>query len=193
MSRWLLDYDQTIANTQQAMLDHCNRVFNVDYQSCDIKAWKTEDFLPVDYVNYMWGKECWLSDDVQSSAKPIEGALEGIQTLLNRGEHCMIVSDRPAELFEGTRDWLDRHGLDMIRLLFTRHKHSMNLSNDNMTKLQAAYLYQLRNVVDDSPHHPIAFSERTYIDQIYLLDMPYNQGVEGPKITRVDGWSEIPL
>lgn len=176
----------------QVMLDQCNKEFGTTYTKNDLTEWLTENILPADVAKYMWGPECWMNEDVQANAAPVEGALEGIQQLLANDHHLMIVSDRPASLFEVTRDWLDRNGLADIRLLFTRHKHSQNQSNEHMTKLQAAYLYKLRMMIDDSPHHPLQFAEKDYVDRVYLLDMPYNQKTAGEKIVRVSSWREIP-
>lgn len=191
MSRILVDYDQTLCATQQALLDVCNVRFGEAFTSKDITSWLTEKHLPLEYVTYMWGADGFLNVDVQANANPVDGAIQGMLALMDAGHQPMIVSDRPPELFEVTRDWLDRHGLDMVRLLFTRHKHSKNTSTKGMTKVQAAYLYKLDTIIEDAPHHAEAFALKPYVDHIFLLDMPYNQLIHDEKVQRVHSWSDI--
>lgn len=138
----------------------------------------------------MWGKDCFLSEDFQSLVPPVDGAIDGVLSLLEAGHHLMIVSDRPSELFEVTRDWLDNQGLEMVRLLFTTHKHSLSVGK-GMTKSQAAYLYKLDTVIEDAPHHAETLAGRSYIDQLFLLDMPYNQEIVHPKVQRVQHWRNV--
>lgn len=189
MSKWLLDYDSTLADTQSLRLEWVNNQFGTTFTREDVASWHSPIFSE-EIAQWMWGPDCFMSEYFQASVPAVPHAIDGALRLLDAGHRPMVVSDRPAELFEVTRDWLDRQGLDMIRLLFTSHKHSLSVGK-GMTKSQAAYLYKLTHVVEDAGHHADSLSNRSYIDKVYLLDMPYNREINGPKITRVDSWSEI--
>lgn len=189
--KWLIDYDSTLADTHKPRIEAMNQKFGTHYRVEDFTTWSPPQFLEPEHDAWQWGTECFLNEDFQANCPPVEGAIEGMEVLLAYGDHPIIVSDRPPCLFEVTRDWLDRHGLDVVRLLFTRHKHSLNDQISGLTKLQAAWQYRLQGVIEDSPHHSLNLAQKEYIDRVYLLDMPYNQDVSHSKIQRVSSWKEI--
>jgi uncharacterized HAD superfamily protein len=191
--RILLDYDMSLANTFIEQIELLNNEFGKIYKHEDFYTWATEDVCEPEEVSWLWGPNCFLNEDFQRNVAPVEGAIESVLSLLDQGHHCMVVSDRPSELFEVTRDWLDRQGLDMVRLLFTRHKHSVNsVSTDGtMTKAQAAWSYKLDTVVDDALHHCRVFAEKPWINQVYMLNSPHNQNYEHPKVMRCFGWPDV--
>lgn len=189
----LLDYDSTIADTTSHRLASINEKFGTSYCTSGVTTWHNGDsgYMDESYDGWSWGPECFLSPDWQLEIPPVEGAIEGIHRLLREGHEGMVVSDRPLSLFECTREWLDRVGLDTVRLLFTKHKASKSGDHKGFTKSQAAYLYKLTTVIEDAPHHSQQLAERSYIEKIFLLDTPYNQGIAHGKIVRVKGWNEI--
>lgn len=190
--RILTDFDMTTANTQDSMLALCNEKFGTNITTKDLTSWNTEEHVTLEMAKFMWGPECFLNPHVTLRSKPVAGAIAGIQKLVDRGHHVMIVSDRPTGLFDSTRQWLDNNDLDMVRLLFTRRIGGSTTPGTNgLTKLQAAYLYQLDTVIEDAPHHAEAFQEKAYVEDIFLLEMPYNKHVEGNKIHNVTSWSQI--
>lgn len=190
--RIALDYDMTLANTFIEQIELLNKEFGTLYKHEDFYTWATEDVCTPEEVAWLWGDSCFLSEEFQANVEPVEGAIEGVLSLLNQGHHCMIISDRPSQLFEVTRDWLDRQGLDMVRLLFTRHKHSANTDNVSgvMTKSQAAWSYKLDTVFDDAPHHCSVLAEKDWINEVYMINSPHNQHISHPKIIRCFGWSD---
>lgn len=194
MSRILCDYDMTLANTFIEQIAAVNTEFGTNYVHEDFKTWRSEDVLTEEEAAFMWGPRVFMNEDFQQRVEPVKGAIEGMNALLAEGHHCMIISDRPVALFEVTRDWLDRQGLEMVRLLFTRHKHSMNpaVQSDNiMTKAQAAWSYKLDTIIEDAMHHAKAFADREWIDRVYMLDTPHNREFDHPKVVRCYGWEWV--
>lgn len=195
MARILVDYDQTLADTQTAMNNAMNTVFGKTFSLDGITSWINDGYFTDEENEYRWGAQCFLNEKLQSNVKPVVGAIEGMFHLLESGHRPMVVSDRPTELFEVTRDWLDNQGLDMVRLLFTRHKHSQSQDSDKMTKYQAAWAHRLEYVIEDAPHHVTKFADKPYIKRVFLLDYPYNRVHAVPpheKIERVSFWDDIP-
>lgn len=190
VSKWLFDYDSTIVDTLGGVLQKVNEHFGTQYTIQDAISWKTEDYMARVHADYMWSDACFFNEDVQYNLQPVAGAIEGIHKILE-DHKGIIVSDRNPKLFDVTRAWLDAHGLDVVRLLFTRNIHSPRGGYEGMTKSQVAYLYKLDTVVEDAPHNAVSLSNREYINMIYLLDQPYNQDVESGKITRVNNWNDL--
>jgi uncharacterized HAD superfamily protein len=190
-NKFLVDYDATLANTFQEQIDACNKKFNTSYTYDMFTTWRSEDVLTKEEAEYIWGSEVFFSEDFQIKVEPVKGAVQGLRDLLDMGYECMVVSDRPKELFEVTRDWLDRQGFDTVRLLFTRHKASMAVDKSGaMTKSQAAWVHKLTAVWDDAPHHAETLSQREWIQRVYMLDNPHNHHINMPKVIRVDSWQD---
>ncbi len=190
MARHLIDYDSTLADTQALRLETVNAHFGTNYTPDMVTSWHNS-YMTDEEQAFMWSDACFLNEQLQLNARPVRGAIQGVTMLLAQGHELMVVSDRPLSLFDVTRQWLDDHNLDMVRLLFTRHKHSQSTESTLKTKVQAAYQHRLSIVIEDAPHHAAVFAEKNWIDHVYLLDMPYNQGVEHSKVHRVADWAEI--
>lgn len=189
--RWLIDYDSTLANTLGSQIKLLNEKFGRCYTPDTFHSWTTEECIPSSEAGYMWGSDVFGNLDFQATVEPVEGAIEGLKKLLEHGEQCMIISDRSPSLYEVTRMWLDKNGLHTVPLLFTYHKSSARKNRDGaMSKYQAAWLYKLKVVVEDSPHHAEMFASKSWVDRVYLLDQPYNRHVEGDKIIRCQGWKD---
>lgn len=192
MTRFCIDYDSTLAATDLARLEALNAQFGTNYVLSDITDWNwTAENYPEEHETWQWGPECFMNEEFQYYVPSVPGAIEGVQALLHAGHQAIIISDRPDSLFDVTRAWLDERGLGTVRLFFTRHKASLSTGTTGLTKQQAVVLFKLTEVVDDGPHHAEMFASKPHIERVFLLDRPYNQEVDHPKIIRVSGWDEI--
>ena len=190
MSKILLDYDSTLVASDKLRLQWVTERFGSNYKIEEITNWFMD--YTEEEETFMWGSECFLNADFQAACEPVDGALEGVKALIDYDYKITVVSDRPIELYDPTRKWLDNHGLSHIELIFTHNKMSMSTdSSELMTKMQVAYLKKLKIVIEDAPHHAERFAEKEYIDRILLLDRPYNQEVSHEKITRACCWADI--
>lgn len=191
MGKYLLDFDSTLSATLFHQIEEVNNKFQTNYKPEDFVHWKTETILTEEQAEYMW-KTLFLSEDFQASCEPVPGAIEGAHRILGCSQGAIVVSDRPQQLYDVTREWLDQQGLAQVPLIFTRSVHSESDQHSHiMTKAQIAYLHKLTHVIEDAPHHAFGLAERDYIRHVYLLDTAYNRQIEHPKIQRVKSWEEI--
>lgn len=191
MVKYLFDFDSTLSATFANQILELNKAFGTAYTEETFTHWETERVLNEEESDYIW-KTLFLSEDFQASCDPVPGAIEGAHRLLMCGNDAIVVSDRPHQLFDVTREWLDQQGLAQIPLIFTRNIHSLSdQSTDIMTKAQIAYLYKLTHVIEDAPHNALGLAQRSYIDHVYLLDKACNRDIVHPKIQRVHSWEEI--
>lgn len=190
-NKWLIDYDSTLVDTFTAQIAALNARFNTEYTSDFFTKRRSEDLISQEEADFLWGSECFLSDELQRSAVPLKGALEGMRHLQEIGEQMMIVSDRPQTLYNVTREWLDTNGLGFVRLLFTSHKESVSIPTAySLSKYEAAEYFGLTHIWEDAPHHAETFASMDSIERIFLLDKPHNRGIEHPKIKRIADWQE---
>ncbi len=194
MVKFLWDYDSVLADTAQARIDSINEKFGTHYKMSEVTTWYNHEnnYMLPEHDAWGWGEECFLSSVWQSQIPVVAHAIEGVHRLIELGHTGMIVSDRPPVLFEVTRDWLDNHGLDEVRLLFTRHKHSKSGEHGGLTKAQAAAKYRLTHCVDDGPHHAERLSQLRVVEKFYILDAPYNRRIKhNDKIIRCSSWLDV--
>lgn len=190
--RWLVDFDSTLSATMDHQLELVNERFGTSFTRDDLISWNTEEYMTPEQAAYMWGDDVFFNLDFQAGVKPVEGAIEGVMRMLDNGHEVFVVSDRAEKLYDGTRKWLDMQGLAGVDLIFTRSpKHSKVVSNGAHTKSQVAYYKRLKTVVEDAPHHAEVLANRSYIDKVYLIDMPYNRGIRHPKVERIYSWEEV--
>lgn len=184
MSRWLIDIDSTTMNTTGRQLVLANQKFDTSYTIDHITEWYWENFMPADVCEYVWGDEVFKSLDFHRECDTVQQSVETLRCMMGQGEILYFVSDRPDRLYETTREWLDGHGLERAKLVFT--------DRETYPKIVAARQFNLEYVVEDAPHHSVDLANDPQIKGVYLLDYPYNRVVpKHPKITRVSGWEEI--
>ena len=191
----LLDYDATTADSFAAQVRRVNEEFGTDYTLSMFTSWRSEDLLTEEEADFMWGHRCFLNEDFQAALPPVDGAIETIRNLLDEGFEFIIASDRPDSLYNVTRSWLNEHGLQDIHLIFTHHKQSLNTpvrKKPSLTKLEVIEQYGCTMAIDDAPHHATAFANLDIMQEIFLLDMPYNQQVpHHKKIFRCLDWQKV--
>ena len=188
----LCDYDSTLAHTFTAQLKALNDKFGTDYKRNMFTTWNTEEILTKEEVVFLWGPECFMNEEFQAACKPVENAVEAVKIMQTNGHQFIIASDRPDELYDVTKDWLARHDLGDIKLVFTKHKSSVGTpTKKSLSKLDVIEQYSISAAIDDAPHHATNFAALPQIEQVYLLTYPYNRGIVGDKIIRCKNWKDL--
>jgi uncharacterized HAD superfamily protein len=118
---------------------------------------------------------------------PIQGAKQAIQTL--RGNHTLhLITGRPDDLAEGTREWVERHFPDTFSSLnFANHFSKVGAPR---TKSEICDALKVDFLIEDILDYALecVTPNRT----VLLLDNPWNQHSPLPKgIRRVRSWEEI--
>lgn len=189
--RWLIDFDTTLSNTFVEQIKKLNERFNTSYILADFTDWELSN-LSTEEAQYMWSEHLFLNHEFQRSCPPVEGALERMRQLQKISDYMCVVSDRPLSLYDVTREWLDTNELNGVDLILTSSRHTTVEGDRPLhTKSRIAYYKRLNMVVEDSPHNSIYLADRSYINKVYLIDTPSNQGVEHEKIQRITSWREV--
>lgn len=189
---WMIDFDSVLSNTFKHQIEKVNERFGTRLTHEDFTSWNTDGVLTPEQADYMWGEEVFLNTRFQLECTPVEGARQAIAELVSRGDECVVVSDRPRALYDVTRYWLDANRF-FLPLVLTRSAISKSDQNIEVpTKQQVVTALGLTRIVDDAPHHAIAFSQMPEVDIVYLMDTPSNQFVEeNGTIVRALSWDEI--
>ena len=87
------------------------------------------------------------------SYEEVPGASEAVHELMRRGHEVSVVTGRPFSSREPSRLWLDRHGLEDIRMYFLDKygRESHRKENEYCLDLDDFYRMKFDYAVEDSP------------------------------------------
>lgn len=132
--------------------------------------------------------------EVLLSFQETPGASAVINEWIGKGYDVSIVTGRPYSSYEPSRLWLDRHGLQDVRLYFLDKYNRGNTvkSSDVCLELDDYYRMEFDYAVEDSP---LAFSFFDHLPDLKVLvfDRPWNRMPEFPNgnYRRCCGWESI--
>lgn len=123
-----------------------------------------------------------------------EGAAEIINKWLDEGHDVSVITGRPFNSYEPSRQWLDTHGLERVPMFCVDKYGRENFTRDfsfSMT-LEDMYNMDFDFAVEDSPSafkHILHFANCSTA----VFDRPWNRGAEFPNesFVRCAGWKEI--
>ena len=122
------------------------------------------------------------------------GAADTLNEWVDEGHDVSVITGRPFNSFEPSREWLDRHGLGRIKLycLNKYGRDSFYQNTEYSLELEDYYKMHFDVAVEDSPH---AFKFFDHLPDLKVLvyDRPWNRNVElpGDNYIRCFDWNEI--
>jgi 5'(3')-deoxyribonucleotidase len=102
------------------------------------------------------------------------GARIALEILSYRYRIIIITARRPSSR-QQTVTWLETHRIPYDELYLTDEK--------------ALVSEEITLAIDDHPEHALGYSQEGI--PVFLMDQPWNQGVELPLVTRVTGWDAL--
>ena len=122
------------------------------------------------------------------------GAADTLNSWVDEGHDVSVITGRPFNSFEPSREWLDRHRLGRIKLycLNKYGRDSFYQNTEYSLELEDYYKMHFDIAVEDSPH---AFKFFDHLPNLKVLvyDRPWNHNVElpGDNYIRCFDWNEI--
>lgn len=184
MARPLCDFDSTVFDLNQAQFDLIERELGVRITHDQITNWSWEEcgcFTP-EMVALVWGEQGFKNREFQLSTPPMTGAIQGLKALQSAGHTPVIVSDRPAFMWDWMEEWFHRHGVRVPIVLTDRKTY---------TKAEAVIDNGLDYVIEDADHHAKDLATIPQIKRVYLLNRAYNAHAQHRKITRFNDWLHL--
>lgn len=132
--------------------------------------------------------------DVLLSYEETPGASAVINEWLSCGHDVSVITGRPFSAYEPSREWLDRHGLEHVKLycLNKYGRDSFIKNSDFSLEPEDYYRMKFDLAVEDSPK---AFPFFTHLPSLRVLvfDRPWNWDCTFPNenYTRVFSWESI--
>lgn len=122
------------------------------------------------------------------------GASKVINSWVDQGHEVSIITGRPSIAYEPSRQWLDEHGLERVRLYcFNKYGRDSFIKNSEFTlELEDYYKMKFDYAVEDSPA-AFGFFKHMPDLNIMVFDRPWNHNFEFPEgnYVRCPDWETI--
>lgn len=164
--RIAVDQDQVLANLMSKWISTYNEEWDDSLLETDITDWDITQFVKPECGEKIY--DIIKRPGFYLNLAVIEGALEGVQALLNMGVEIAVVSASPMTAYQEKHMWLEKHFPMLDRIIFATDKSWINADA----------------MIDDGTHNLESFKGFKM-----LFDAPWNRADK--RFFRVDNWKEI--
>lgn len=189
-----VDFDDCLCETARAFSKLGMEMFgrNVPYE--DIRFFELDKSFRLNDEQFEQFMIRGHQPDVLLSYEETPGASSVINEWLSCGHDVSVITGRPFSAYEPSREWLDRHGLEHVKLycLNKYGRDSFIKNSDFSLEPEDYYRMKFDLAVEDSPK---AFPFFTHLPSLRVLvfDRPWNWDCTFPNenYTRVFSWESI--
>lgn len=139
-----VDIDNTINNLQDAVIKLFNERYNSSYTIDDFTEYNVENVLSV--TDAMVMQSMYGEDGLYNNVRPINGAQDALQKLINEGHTIYLVTDAIPSTYDEKIKWVKHFFpfIDAAHIVAMKHKHLFKcdiMIEDNMQNLLAGVHY----------------------------------------------------
>ena len=189
-----VDFDDCLCETARYFSKLAGELFGVDVPYEKIKYFDLQKSFSLTEEQYEKMMIQGHTTEVLLSYEETPGAVKTINGWLDSGHDVKIITGRPSSAFDASREWLNRHGLERVKL-FCLNKYGRDcfIKNSEFTlELEDYYKMTFDYAVEDSP---AAFKFFNHLPNIRVLvfDRPWNHDYEllGANYKRCLDWKMI--
>ena len=140
----VVDMDNVLCNLQEAVINIFNERHGTHYTMEDFTDCDVAQVLPKNEAILM--KTMYGESNLYSNIKPLPGAQNAIEKLINAGHQVYVVSDVIPKTYEEKVEWLRFYfpQIDDAHICAMKHKHMFKadiMIEDNMAHLLASPYY----------------------------------------------------
>jgi 5'(3')-deoxyribonucleotidase len=165
----MVDIDDTICNMQQTAINIFNSLYNANYTLDDIYDYDVMNCMPVEHAQKMI--EIYGRTGFYDSVKPIKGAQDGLQKLINNGHQVYLVTSAIPKTYEEKIEFVKRYFpyIDETHIVSMKHKH--------LFRCDVMIEDCLQNLLAKPYYHRICFNQpwnQSNKDYVYDIHRCYN-------------------
>lgn len=189
-----VDFDDCLCETARHFSGLAAKLFgtNVPYENINFFNLQKSFSLTEDQYVYMMTEA--HKPEVLLAYEETPGASDTVNGWIDAGHDVSIITGRPYSTYEPSRQWLDRHGLERVKLycLDKYGRDSFIKNSEFSLKLDDYYKMHFDFAVEDSPH-AFKFFDHLPDLRIMVYDRPWNRNekLPGDNYKRCNDWEMI--
>ncbi|MBP5624459.1 MAG: 2-dehydropantoate 2-reductase [Lachnospiraceae bacterium] len=189
-----VDFDDCLCETARHFSGLVADMYGVDvpYESINFFDLKKSFSLTKEQYDHMM--EIAHQPEVLLTYEETPGAIETVNGWIDKGYDVTVITGRPYSAYEASREWLDRHGLERVKLYCLNKYGRISFVEDSSYNLELEDYYKMHfdYAVEDSPH-AFRFFEHLPKLEVLVYDRPWNRAHElpGKNYTRCFDWTTI--
>lgn len=189
-----IDFDDVLCETAEYFTKIAKELFGIDVPYRQVQFFNLQKSFDLNDAQYEVLMKAGHLPENLLHYEETPGASEVINKWVDQGHEVFIITGRPFNSYEPSRQWLDKHHLERVPL-FCVDKYGRETAKQdykyNMT-LEELYNMTFDFAVEDSP---AAFEHVMHFDncRIAVFDRPWNSRAELPndRFVRCKNWQEI--
>ena len=189
-----VDFDDCLCETALHFSQLVKEMFDVDVPYEDIRFFNLQKSFSLTDEQYQEMMIKAHTPEVLLTYQETPGATETINKWLDEGHNVYIITGRPYSAYEASRQWLDEHGLERVKLYcLDKYGHDSFIKNSEFSlKLEDYYKMHFDYAVEDSP---LAFKFFDHLPELKVMvfDRPWNRDASFPNenFRRCVDWKTI--
>ncbi len=189
-----VDFDDCLCETGRYLASLASELFGTDVPYEKMRYFDLQKSFSLNGEQMRQLMETAHTPEVLLSCEETPGASETVNSWIDGGHQVSIITGRPFDTWDISRTWLDRHGLDRVRLYcFNKYGREKLPKNSGRGLEMEEYLgMRFDYAVEDSP---AAFRYFDHLPELKVLvyDRPWNRESEFPRgnYTRCADWQMI--
>lgn len=140
-----VDMDNVLCNLQEVVVNLFNKRYGTHYTLEDFTDYDVAHILPKNEAILM--KNMYGEDNLYANIKPLPGAQNAVEKLINAGHQIYVVSDVIPKTYSEKVEWLKFYfpQIDEAHICAMKHKHLLRcdiMIEDNLQNLLAKPYYE---------------------------------------------------
>jgi len=186
-----VDLDDVLSETALAFLNILERDFGktVPYEA--ITSFDLQEAFQLTQAEYdELFKIAHMPEEI-IKLNPVEGSVEGITALSEKGYEIAIITGRLTSTYESTLEWLSLQNIPFDTFTFVNKYHRTEMENHMAITLEELSSMEFSFAVEDSLKMAKFLSNHMDL-HVALLDRPWNQALESNhKVSRHTNWDQL--
>ncbi|MCR5594627.1 MAG: 2-dehydropantoate 2-reductase [Lachnospiraceae bacterium] len=189
-----VDFDDCLCETALYFSGLAKELFGVDVPYKDIRYFDLKKSFSLTDEQYEYMMIEGHRPEILMSYEETSGAVETVNAWLNEGHDVSVITGRPYVAYEASRTWLDKHGLDRVKMYcLNKYGRDAFIKNSEFNLEIDDYLKMNFDLaVEDSPS-AFSFFEHLPNLKVLVFDRPWNRDHKfpGENYHRCRDWTEI--
>ena len=189
-----VDFDDCLCETARYFSGLVTEMFGLDIPYEKIKDFNLQKSFSLTDEEYDKMMIYAHQPEILLSYDETPDAIETIKKWIDKGYDVKIITGRPFSAYEASREWLNRHGLDMVPMFCLNKYGRDNFIKGSSFNLQLEDYYKMHfdYAVEDSPH-AFKFFDHLPDLKVLVFDRPWNRetGFPNQNYKRCSDWKMI--